>query len=139
MSHAGSGGRHLHPKGWEKWRCHSSGLLYYYDRTTKSRQWGRPGRTTEQQCMEMMEQFMQRMMHKMRAWREERDAKMDASVQSIRGDMRTLRAEMQCMGRSLQMGIMAVARDKAMDGGAQNGGGHSEASFGTVGVGSRLG
>uniref|UniRef100_A0A8C4Q9F9 WW domain-containing protein n=1 Tax=Eptatretus burgeri TaxID=7764 RepID=A0A8C4Q9F9_EPTBU len=75
------------PQGWEKWRCHSSGLFYYYDRTTKCRQWGRPGRTTEQQCLEMMEQFMQRMMHEMRAWREERDAKMDTNAQKMENKM----------------------------------------------------
>ena len=43
------------PQGWEKWGCHASGLFYFYDRTTKCRQWGRPGRTTEQQLVETTE------------------------------------------------------------------------------------
>ena len=87
------------PQGWEKWLCHASGLFYFYDRTTKCRQWGRPGRTTGQQLVEMTEQFVQRMMHQM----DKMNDKMDEN-------MRTMWGETRQMGHGLQAGKMATPR-----------------------------
>ena len=78
------------PQGWEKWRCHSSGLFYYYDRTTKCRQWGRPGRTTEQQLVDMTEQFTQRVMHQLN--------EMNNKMKEMNDDMRTQRGEIRAWG-----------------------------------------
>jgi len=92
------------PRGWEKWLCHASGLFYFYDRTTKCRQWGRPGRTTGQQLVEMTEQFVQRMMHQLN----EMNDKLD-------GNMRTLWGETQSVGQCLQADKMAPPRGDTME------------------------
>uniref|UniRef100_A0A8C4NNW8 WW domain-containing protein n=1 Tax=Eptatretus burgeri TaxID=7764 RepID=A0A8C4NNW8_EPTBU len=49
------------PEGWERRQIRSSGSFYFYNRTTNSSQWKRPGQVTMQQLMELSQGMIQKM------------------------------------------------------------------------------
>uniref|UniRef100_A0A8C4Q561 WW domain-containing protein n=1 Tax=Eptatretus burgeri TaxID=7764 RepID=A0A8C4Q561_EPTBU len=92
------------PESWERRQSRSSGSFYYYNRTTNSSQWERPGQVTMQQVIELTQRINAKM--------ENMNAKMD----EMNNDTRSQRGETQSMGQNLQAGqkaVTAVACDEA--------------------------